>query len=170
MQLRTYDGEMVLVPCAQVLGAPITNFTAKGRRRSTLAVGVAYETDLAEAQRVLLGALADVDGVRPEPAPQVWVEQFGESSIDFAVRWWHAPDIATLWRVRSAVAMSVKAALDQAGIDIPFPHRLVGFLPGVELDVRMSASEGSSDDEAPSSGEKGSSDDEAPSSGEGSSS
>ncbi len=131
--LRTYDGEKVLIPSSQVLTAPITNFTAKGTRRTTLDVGVAYDTDLAMAQRVLLAAVASVDGVRPEPAPQAWVEQFGESSIDFALRFWHAPDIATLWRVRSGVAMAVKTALDGAGIEIPFPQRTLGFLPGARM-------------------------------------
>jgi small-conductance mechanosensitive channel len=126
--LRTYQGEKVLVPCSMVLNAPITNFTVKGTRRTTLEVGVAYGTDLATAQRVLLEALTSVDGVRSQPLPEAWVEQFGESSIDFALRWWHAPDIATLWRVRSAVAMAVKSALDGAGIEIPFPQRTLGFL------------------------------------------
>lgn len=126
--LRTYQGEKVLVPCSLVLNAPITNFTVKGTRRTTLEVGVAYGTDLATAQRVLLEALTSVDGVRSQPLPEAWVEQFGESSIDFALRWWHAPDIATLWRVRSAVAMAVKSALDGAGIEIPFPQRTLGFL------------------------------------------
>lgn len=133
--LRTYDGEKVLIPSSQVLTAPITNFTAKGIRRTTLDVGVAYDTDLATAQRVLLAAVGSVDGVRPEPAPQAWVEQFGESSIDFALRFWHAPDIATLWRVRSGVAMAVKTALDGAGIQIPFPQRTLGFLPGARMGV-----------------------------------
>ena len=133
--LRTYDGEKVLIPSSQVLTAPITNFTAKGTRRTTLDVGVAYDTDLATAQRVLLAAIGSVDGVRPEPAPQAWVEQFGESSIDFALRFWHAPDIATLWRVRSGVAMAVKTALDGAGIEIPFPQRTLGFLPGARMVV-----------------------------------
>jgi small-conductance mechanosensitive channel len=131
--LRTYEGEKVLVPSSQVLTAPITNFTVRGTRRSTLEVGVAYDTDLTTAQRVLLEAVGAVYGVRPEPAPEAWVEQFGESSIDFAVRFWHAPDIATLWRVRSGVAMAVKTALDGAGIEIPFPQRTLGFLPGAKM-------------------------------------
>ncbi|CAN5779937.1 hypothetical protein BH20ACT1_BH20ACT1_02370 [soil metagenome] len=126
--LRTYQGEKVLLPCSLVLNAPITNFTVKGTRRTTLEVGVAYGTDLVTAQRVLLEALTSVDGVRSQPPPEAWVEQFGESSIDFALRWWHAPDIATLWRVRSAAAMAVKSAFDGAGIEIPFPQRTLGFL------------------------------------------
>ena len=57
----------------------------------------------------------------------MWVELFGESSINFAVRFWHDPDNATMWQVRSAVARSVKRHLDEAGIAIPFPQRTVGF-------------------------------------------
>ncbi|MBW3610906.1 MAG: mechanosensitive ion channel family protein [Actinobacteria bacterium] len=146
--LRTYDGEKVLIPCSQVLNAPITNFTARGTRRTTLDVGVAYGTDLDTAQQVLLRAAASVEGVRPQPVPEAWVEQFGESSIDFALRWWHLPDIATTWRVRSGVAMAVKAAFDEAGIEIPFPQRTLGFLPGatVDLDGRHGGDDG--DDEA----------------------
>ena len=147
--LRTYDGEKVLIPCSQVLNATLTNFTAKGSRRTTLDVGVAYGADLETAQQALLRAAASVEGVRPAPAPEAWVEQFGESSIDFALRWWHSPDIATLWRVRSGVAMAVKAALDEAGIEIPFPQRTLGFLPGAELDVRTPGGAGDAEVGAP---------------------
>ncbi len=135
--LRSYDGEKVLIPCSQVLNAAITNFTAKGTRRTTLEVGVAYGTDLETAQQVLLRAAASVDGVRSQPPPEAWVEEFGESSIDFALRWWHSPDIATMWRVRSGVAMAVKAAFDGAGIEIPFPQRTLGFLADAGLDVKV---------------------------------
>lgn len=128
--LRTYDGERVLIPCSQVLNNPITNFTVNRTRRTTLTVGVAFDVDLVQAQQVMLEAAGSVEGVRGEPAPQAWVEEFGESSIDFALRYWHAPDIATLWRVRSGVAMAVKSALDSAGIEIPFPQRTLGFASG----------------------------------------
>ena len=126
--LRTYDGERVLVPCSQVLSNPIVNHTAFGRRRTTINVGVAYGTDLRKAQHVLLEAVQSVDDVLVAPRePEAWVEQFGESSIDFAVRFWHAPDIATEWRVRSAVAMAINDGLEQAGIEIPFPQRTLWF-------------------------------------------
>jgi small conductance mechanosensitive channel len=129
--LRTYDGERVLVPCSQVLSNPILNHTAYGRRRTTLEVGVAYGTDLRKAQHVLLEAARGVEGVLDSPRePEAWVQEFGESSIDFAVRFWHAPDIATEWRVRSGVAMAVNDALAEAGIEIPFPQRTLWFRGG----------------------------------------
>jgi small-conductance mechanosensitive channel len=74
---------------------------------------------------VVLKTRRPVDGVHAPPLPQAWVTTFGESSIDFGIRFWHQPDIATLFRVRSAVAMAVKAAFDAEGIENPFPQRVV---------------------------------------------
>lgn len=123
--LRTYDGERVLVPCADVLDAPIVNYTVRGKRRTTLDIGVSYDADLGRAREVLEKAARTVDGVLAKPSPEALVEEFGDSSINFAVRFWHAPDIATVWRVRSEVAMAAKQALDGAGLEIPFPQRVV---------------------------------------------
>lgn len=123
--LRTFDGERVYVPCAEVLDSPIVNYTVKGKRRTTLTIGVDYDADLDKARAVLLDAATAVEGVLGRPAPEVWVESFGESSVDLAVRYWHAPDVATLWRVRNEVAIACKRALDGAGIGIPFPQRVV---------------------------------------------
>ena len=87
-----------------------------------------YDADLEEARGVLLRAVREVDGVLGHPSPEVWVESFGDSGIPLAVRFWHAPDVATLWRVRSEVAVAAKRALDAAGIAIPFPQRVLRFV------------------------------------------
>jgi small-conductance mechanosensitive channel len=123
--LRSYDGQRVFVPCTAVLDAPIVNYTALGRRRSTLKVGVAFDSDLLTVQETLLKAVASVSAVYHRPAPEALIEEFGESSIDFVVRYWHAPDIVTTWQARSAVAMAAKAGLDSEGVTIPFPQRTV---------------------------------------------
>ena len=133
--LRTYDGERVMVPCAEVLNQPIINHTVLGRRRTTLEVGVSYNADPGDARDVLLEAVRGVDGVREQPRPEVWVESFGDSSVDLVVRFWHAPDVATMWRVRSAVAVAIKRALDQAGIEIPFPQRVLRFSDTLSADI-----------------------------------
>jgi small-conductance mechanosensitive channel len=132
VRLRTYAGERVLVPCAEVLAQPITNHTTLGRRRTTLEIGVGYDADLEQAREVLLAATAATDGVLEKPGPEVWVKEFDESAVTLAVRFWHAPDQATLWRVRSHVAVAVKASLDSAGIAIPFPQRVLSFTSQVE--------------------------------------
>jgi small-conductance mechanosensitive channel len=143
--LRTYDGERVMVPCAEVLSKPIVNHSVLGRRRTTLEVGVGYAADLAKAQQVLLGAVRKVDGIREHPPVEVWVCSFDASSINLSIRYWHAPDVATLWRVRSAVAIAVKQALDDAGIDIPFPQRVLHFADSFSAPSRDEESLRSSD-------------------------
>lgn len=124
-ELTTYDGLTVYLPNAEVLKQPIVNYTRTPLSRTSLTVGLAYDTDLEHARTVLLAACRTADGVRTEPPPEVWVETFADSSINLAVRYWHAADIASRWRVRSAAAISIKAALDAAGLTIPFPQRVL---------------------------------------------
>ncbi len=130
VELTTYDGLTVYLPNAEVLDSPIVNYTRTPWSRTELTIGVAYDTDLDRAREVLLQACRVVPEVRDRPPPEAWVFQFGASSIDIALRYWHPADIASRWRVRSAVAVAVKAALDEAGMTIPFPQRTLWFGPG----------------------------------------
>lgn len=123
--IETPDGETVKIPTAAVIKSDIKNYTEHGRRRSTLEVGVAYGTDLELAQRVFTDAARSVEGVHGVPDAEALVTGFGESSIDFAVRYWHGPTIAEFWRTRSEVALAVERALSAAEITIPFPQRTV---------------------------------------------
>jgi small-conductance mechanosensitive channel len=118
--VRTYDGLDVFIPNKTVLENPIVNYTRTPLRRTNLEVGVGYGIDLDEAQRVLVEALRRVSGVKQLPAPAAWVHEFGDSSVRFTLLFWHSIDP---WRARSDVAMSVKAALDEAGMTMPFPQR-----------------------------------------------
>jgi small-conductance mechanosensitive channel len=123
--LRSYDGQRVFLPASKVLNAPIINYTVLGRRRTRLTIGLSYDADLEEAAARLLEAVRVVEGVHGRPAPEVSVTEFGESSVNVDLLYWHAPDQATTRRVRSAVAVAAKRALDEAGIDIPFPQRVL---------------------------------------------
>lgn len=132
--LDSFDGERVFLPSSLVMDDVIINHTATPTRRTVLPVGVAYGTDLHRAQEVIVEAVAGVTGVLAAPAPQAWVIAFNESSIDFDVRFWTASDIATVFRVRSGVAMAIKDAFDREGIEIPFPQRVVTMVPDETVD------------------------------------
>ncbi len=137
VQLHTFDGERIYIPNSQVLQNPIINWTATPTRRTTLEIGIAYSDDLAGAQRAILDAVGTVEEVEQDPAPQALVYEFGESSINFAVRYWHGAQILSMWRARDAVAQAVKRKLDDEGYTIPFPQRTMWFGPGeTELAVR----------------------------------
>lgn len=125
MAMRTYAGERVYVPNAMVWKNVIVNHTELGKRRTTIEVGVSYDADLDRAAAVMTAAATSIEGVSANHPVEVFVEEFGESSIDFAVRFWHQPQKAVEWAIRDQVARALKRALDDAGIEIPFPQRVV---------------------------------------------
>lgn len=137
--MKTFDGERVLIPSSMVLKNPIHNHTAFAQRRTSVAVGVAYEADLRRAREIILGALRDVEDVRTEPVPEALLEELADSSVNFAVRYWHEPTIAEFWRVRDRVIEVVFGALRAADIEIPFPQRTLHLAPGLVQEIELAA-------------------------------
>ena len=120
-----FDGVRVHLPNAGVWSSPIVNYTELGQRRTTFEVGVSYSTDLDAAQAVILDVMGDIAGLAAVPAPEAFVKEFGESGINFALRFWHGADFAIEWRVRDELARTLKRRFDAEGITIPFPQRVV---------------------------------------------
>lgn len=125
VELVTLDGEVVYIPNAMVWKSPIVNLSVKPDRRSSIVVGVAYETDLDHAKTVLERAVRSVEGVIDDRPVTAQVFEFGESSINFMLRYWHIPQTAAQWRLWDEVSRAVKRALDTEGIEIPFPQRVL---------------------------------------------
>jgi small-conductance mechanosensitive channel len=123
--VESMGGELVHIPNRMVLDEPIVNYTAVATRRSILEVGLAYGSDLERAEEVLRTAVQATAGVVANPPVQVFVHTFDNSTINAAVWFWHEPQIPTAWSVRHQAAVDLKRALDEAGITIAFPQRVL---------------------------------------------
>lgn len=123
--LQALDGTQVRVPNASVVSSTIVNLTREPIRRSTVEVGVAYDSDLQRAHEVLVGALSRVPRVLAEPPPVVNVTGFDDSSIGFSIFFWHRSDVPSELAARTDVSIAVHQALDDAGITIAFPQVVV---------------------------------------------
>ncbi len=123
--LRTYEGADVVVPNASLISDRLTNWTLSNtRRRIDIKVGVAYGTDPQKMLELLLAAARGHREVLAFPAPAALFVGFGESSLDFELRAW--TDAFDRWPlVRSALALEVHRMLGEAGIEVPFPQRVV---------------------------------------------
>jgi small conductance mechanosensitive channel len=108
-----------------VLESAIVNFTTGDRRRSVIDVGLAYDTDLAAAVAIMIEAVAGAPGVISDPPPEAFIHEFGDSTINARVRFWHEPQIRAEWTIGHEVAVSIKRALDERGIEIAFPQRVL---------------------------------------------
>lgn len=122
-QIRTYNGEKVLLPNSNVFTDAVKVVTAYDSRRTDLAVGVDYNTPLPKATRILETTIAKVTGVLIEPAPEIDIDNFGDSSIDFVIRYWTNPQQKQLRNVQTRAMVAIKKALDAADIGIPYPIR-----------------------------------------------
>lgn len=122
-RIRRFDRQVMVVPNAQVYKNAIRIQTEHPAIRSSVIVGVGYEEDLQHAEDLALEALASVDGVLEDPAPEAFYTDLGGSSINLDLRYFHAPEQHELRRVQGEVVKAVKQAYDNEGIDIPFPIR-----------------------------------------------
>jgi small-conductance mechanosensitive channel len=127
-KIRTYKGERIIMPNSTVFTSAVQVRTAFSYRRTDLAIGVDYDTSLDEARELLLKTIASVENVLNDPAPEIDIAEFGESSINFLVRYWTLPQQQIVRRVQTQAILAIKQAFDRANINIPYPIRMV-YLP-----------------------------------------
>jgi len=124
-RIRNYQGEQIVVPNSIVFTSPIEVLTESAKRRTDLGIGLDYNTPLAKARHILTAATRKVDGVLADPAVEVDIAEFGDSSINFVVRYWTRPQKVVVRRTQTQVVIALKAACDEAGFSIPYPIRSV---------------------------------------------
>ena len=122
-RLVSPDNKKIIVPNGAMANGNIINYTAEGKIRVDLEVGVSYDSDIKKAKEVLLKVLTDNSKVLKSPAPFVGVSQLADSSVQFVVRPYCKP--ADYWDVYFSTYENVKIALNQAEIEIPFPHTVL---------------------------------------------
>ena len=118
--IKTYDGRLVIIPNADVYSSATIVNTAFDLRRSEYSVGIGYGDSIDCAREAILGAIAKVDGVERELAPEVLVDDLAASWVSLKARWWTHSRRTDVVHVRAAVIESIKLALDTAGVDMPF--------------------------------------------------
>lgn len=132
--IRKRSGELVLLPNSFLFKNPIEVLTDRPKRRIELIVGVAYGEDVDAARRVIRDAFADLETVDAAQRIDVFAREFNSSSMDFVVRWWTGSTPIEEHRSRDEVVAAIKAALDRAGIEIPFPYRTLTFKEPLRID------------------------------------
>lgn len=141
--LRTFDGRLVAIPNSQVYKNPLVNYTDRPLRRVDIGVGVSYGDDLQKAARVAAQAVQDIESRDRDRDVEVFYTGFGDSSINFTLRFWIPFRKQTDYlRARHDAILRVKEAFDAQGITIPFPIRTLDFSPVGGVVLREALPEG----------------------------
>lgn len=123
--IRTYDGQRVVIPNADIYTRAVTVRTAFEKRRSEYDVGIGYGDDAVRASELIVETLTKVNGVATDPAPEAIPWALDASTVNIKVRWWSDAHRGEVVHTRGQVIAAIKTALSCAGIDLPFPTRLV---------------------------------------------
>lgn len=127
-QMETLQGQIVLIPNAEVYKKPIVNYSATGTRRIDLEFRTAYSGNLDRAKEVALAAIKNLEGIKEEDVSFYYTE-FADSFIKFTVRYW-IPFTNKQFEYRAKIdegIIAVHNAFEAADIKTPFPMGTLNF-------------------------------------------
>lgn len=127
VRVHTFDNQLVRIPNSSIINSNLTNNSYHDKRRITIPVSIAYDTDMALALETIKKAPELCSTVLADPAPSAWFDGFEDSGIKLVVAAWFKP--ADFLQTKNDLYISIKKVFDDAGIEIPFN----------QLDVKIKA-------------------------------
>ncbi|WP_417523348.1 mechanosensitive ion channel family protein [Marinovum sp.] len=125
--IKTYDGRRVVIPNADIYTDAVTVNTAYDTRRSQYDIQIGCSDDFDKACKIMVETCAGVDGVLNDPAPEALPWSMDADGNTVRLRWWTKSARADVVQVWARVIRDVYNALDKAGVDMPYPTRMVLF-------------------------------------------
>lgn len=152
-RIRSFNQNLIIIPNKDAVASQITNRSYPNPVMALqVNVGVGYATDIAEAKRRMLAVARACPEVLADPAPAVYFTGFGESALTLQM-WAYVGDYRNLFSALDRLNEAVLASFREAGIELPFPQRVVTLLPGGGPPVPPAARPGSADAESRRPGE-----------------
>jgi len=122
-KLTTFGNQIAIIPNGQLSNNTIINYNTLDTRRDKIDVGIGYVSNIKQAKEILLAICNDRESILKEPAPEVYVGELADSSVNLTLRFWVSnPDY---WAAHFHVMEEIKHRFDAEGIEIPFPQRVM---------------------------------------------
>jgi small-conductance mechanosensitive channel len=122
--VNTRDGREILIPNEDLVTHEVINWSYSNEQvRLEVRFGVSYESDPHAVKALAMAVAAGVPRVLKDPAPVCHLIGFGDSALDFCLRFWIVDPAEGLTNLRSDVLFGLWDAFKREGIDIPFPQR-----------------------------------------------
>ncbi len=119
-KLITPDNRKIVFPNSAISNQTLVNVNAKSTRRVDFEFSCSYEDDIEKTKQILFDIISNHPLALSEPAPEVHLVKYNESSVDFVARvWCNTPDY---WTINFYVNEQVKKEFDKNGISIPYPQ------------------------------------------------
>ncbi|UWX55509.1 mechanosensitive ion channel [Maribacter litopenaei] len=122
-KLKTFGNQIAIIPNGQLSNNNIINYNAEDTRRDKIDVGIGYGSNIKKAKDILLAICAENENILKDPAPEVYVGELADSSVNLTLRLRANNDV--LRKAHFHVMEETKSRFDAEGIEIPFPQRVI---------------------------------------------
>ena len=121
-KLNTFGNQVAIIPNGKLSNDSIINYNVEKTRRDKITVGIGYSSDIKLAKEILHTICKEHLPILKDPAPEVYVENLAESSVDLSLRYWALNE--DFWAAHFFVLEEIKQRFDDNNIEIPFPQRV----------------------------------------------
>jgi small-conductance mechanosensitive channel len=124
--IRALNGREAIIPNEKLITERVENLSLadpKVMLLSTITVG--YDSDVAQVQKILCEAAATPERVLKDPAPVAHLSQFLADGLEFTLVFWISDPENGQLSVKSDINVAALEALRKAGVQIPYPQRVV---------------------------------------------
>jgi len=126
--IKTLDEQHVIIPSKDIFQNPLKNYNMGNERRVSIPIGISYAEDLEFVEKVVKETISKLPEVMGDRPIHVHYSEFGDSSINFDLRFWIKESEQMYYLgVYSRAIIAIKKAFDQNSITIPFPIRTLDF-------------------------------------------
>ena len=126
--IKQSDNNYVVIPNSKIVEEPFKNFSTTNRSRVMLNCGVGYSSDLEKVKEITIETISKHFPARGNEQVEFMFTEFGDSSINFVVRFW--TDVTKnrdILVAKDIAIIEIKKTFDKNGINIPFPIRTIDF-------------------------------------------
>ena len=122
--VETFDGKEIFIPNEEFITKRVTNWTYSHKRmRQSIMIGVSYDSDLLLAQKLMLEAAVEHEGIAESPAPHCYLMEFADSAVSFLLRFWFNSIEVDIYEPRSELLFEIWKKFKDAGIEFPYPQQ-----------------------------------------------
>jgi small-conductance mechanosensitive channel len=140
VSVTTRDEREYLIPNENLMINQVENWSYSSRNvRMQVPVGVSYLADMAKAEELMLEAAKSVRRVLETPPPTVWMDAYGDSSVNFIIHCWIRDPENGVGNVRSEVLKNLWWLFKEHDIEIPFPQRDINLRDNEALQALVDA-------------------------------
>lgn len=119
--LRVFDGQRVIIPNSAMISSAVINYSSFPERRVNIDFSVSYDTNLQQANTLVLQLMKDNPKIMQQPSPSITIKGYGDSNIDLTAHFWVDRSQANWIKLSTQMKMEILETLTSNNIGISYP-------------------------------------------------